>query len=489
MSTGVISAATEPVGARADAVFVAHQQELYRQTDRMFAYLMMAQWLAAIVFALLVGPLTWAGAESRIHIHVWAAVVLGGIISVAPAALAWRRPGEVSTRYTIAVAQMLMSALLIHMTGGRIETHFHVFGSLAILAFYRDWQVLIPATAVVAIDHLLRGLFWPQSVYGVLVASEWRWIEHAAWVVFEDVFLVIACVRGTRELREIAERTAVLEQANRDSARHAIEQGELIARLRLTQQQVEAATRAKSEFVANMSHELRTPLNVITLYSELLQEGAADDKRTEDVADLRKIQMASSHLLGLINGILDLSKIEAGKMELHLETIEVRPMVEELLATVGAVVRNNNNSLTVTYDQHVGELHADVTKTRQILFNLLSNAAKFTNGGNVSVHAGRKTTAGVDFIEFIVTDDGIGLTEEQQRRLFRPFAQGDTSISRKYGGTGLGLALVWRFCQLMGGEVSVRSAPQKGATFTVRLPAIVAAPADRASASTPSVAA
>jgi two-component system sensor histidine kinase/response regulator len=497
MSTGVASvtsafptaAAMESVDARADAVFVAHQQELYRQTDRMFGYLMMAQWLAAIIFAVMVGPLTWSGAQSRIHVHVWAAVILGGIISVVPAGLAWRRPGEVSTRYTIAVAQMLMSALLIHMTGGRIETHFHVFGSLAILAFYRDWRVLVPATAVVAVDHLLRGLFWPQSVYGVFVASEWRWVEHAAWVVFEDVFLVIACVRGTRELREIAERTAILEQANRDSARHAIEQGELIARLRLTQQQVEAATRAKSEFVANMSHELRTPLNVITLYSELLQESAADDKRTEDVADLRKIQMASSHLLGLINGILDLSKIEAGKMELHLETIEVRPMVEELLATVGAVVRNNNNKLTVTYDQHVGEMHVDVTKTRQILFNLLSNAAKFTTGGNVSVYAGRKTAGGADFIEFVVTDDGIGLTEEQQRRLFRPFAQGDTSISRKYGGTGLGLALVWRFCQLMGGDVSVRSVPQKGATFTVRLPAIVVAPADRASASSPLVAA
>ncbi len=193
-------------------------------------YLMMVQWLAAIVFALLVGPFTWAGAQSQVHVHVWAAVVLGGIISVVPAGIALASiRAKSSTRHIIAVAQMLMSALLIHLTGGRIETHFHVFGSLAILAFYRDWRVLVPATTVVAVDHMLRGLFWPQSVYGVLVASEWRWVEHAAWVIFEDVFLVIACVRGTRELREIAERTAVLEEANRDSARHAIEQGELIA--------------------------------------------------------------------------------------------------------------------------------------------------------------------------------------------------------------------------------------------------------------------
>ena len=191
-SAKTVAAGVESVDARADAVFRGHQQALYQKTDRMFAYLMMVQWLAAIVFAIVVGPYTWAGEQSQVHVHVWAAVVLGGIISVVPAGIALIYPGEVMTRHIIAVAQMLMSALLIHLTGGRIETHFHVFGSLAILAFYRDWVVLIPATTVVALDHLLRGLFWPQSVYGVLVASEWRWVEHAAWVVFEDVFLVMA---------------------------------------------------------------------------------------------------------------------------------------------------------------------------------------------------------------------------------------------------------------------------------------------------------
>ena len=140
------------------------------------------QWIAGIVFALWVSPLAWSGPVSRTHLHVWAAIVVGGIISLFPALLGLFRPGRPSTRYTIAVAQMLMGALLIHLTGGRIETHFHVFGSLAFLAFYRDWRVLIPATIVVALDHMLRGIFWPQSVYGVLVASQWRWLEHAAWV-------------------------------------------------------------------------------------------------------------------------------------------------------------------------------------------------------------------------------------------------------------------------------------------------------------------
>src|SRR5437868_9139185 len=197
---------------RAADLLDQYKTDIYRRTDRLFAGLMGLQWIAGIVFALWVAPLTWVGASSRPHVHVWAAMVLGGIISLFPAVLALVRPGMASTRYTIATAQMLMGALLIHLTGGRIETHFHVFGSLAFLAFYRDWRVLVPATIVVALDHMLRGAFWPQSVYGVLVASQWRWVEHAAWVVFEDVFLVVSCRRSVAEMRDTAERTATLEQ-------------------------------------------------------------------------------------------------------------------------------------------------------------------------------------------------------------------------------------------------------------------------------------
>ena len=180
---------------------------------------MVFQWLLGIIFAILVSPLAWEGAVSRPHLHVWAAVLLGGIISLFPALLALFRPGLPSTRYIIAVAQMMMSALFIHLTGGRIETHFHVFGSLAFLAFYRDWRVLIPATVVVALDHMLRGIFWPQSVYGVLVASQWRWIEHAAWVIFEDAFLFVACRRSLAEMKQTAAHTAVLEHEIRTRQR------------------------------------------------------------------------------------------------------------------------------------------------------------------------------------------------------------------------------------------------------------------------------
>lgn len=198
------------IDPHAEQIYADHQQSIYRQTDRMFAVLMLIQWLAGIVAALVISPRTWIGQSSQTNIHVWAAVFLGGVISLLPIALAVVRPGHVVTRYTIAVGQMLMSSLLIHLTGGRIETHFHVFGSLAFLSFYRDWRVLVPATVIVAVDHMVRGIFYPQSVFGVLTPENWRWVEHAGWVVFEDVFLVLACLRGQREMLQIAENTAEL---------------------------------------------------------------------------------------------------------------------------------------------------------------------------------------------------------------------------------------------------------------------------------------
>jgi PAS domain S-box-containing protein len=201
----------ESPATRADELFSQQQNEIYVKTDHLFAKLMFVQWIACVVMAIVISPYTWSGETNAIHIHVWAAIFLGGAISVFPIWLTRAWPGAAITRYVIAVAQMLMSALLISVTGGRIETHFHVFGSLVILSFYRDWRVLIPATIVVALDHFIRGIYWPYSVYGVLTASPWRSIEHAAWVVFEDVFLVISCLRSIREMRSIANRTAALE--------------------------------------------------------------------------------------------------------------------------------------------------------------------------------------------------------------------------------------------------------------------------------------
>jgi PAS domain S-box-containing protein len=191
--------------------FREHQQLIFVRADRMFVKLMILQWAAGIVIAVWLSPKALAGADSFIHPHVWAALFVGGAIAFLPVLLGWLRPGATLTRHTMAASQMLMGALLIHLCGGRIETHFHVFVSLAIIAFYRDWRVLIPATLVVTADHFLRGLFWPESVYGVLTASGWRSVEHASWVIFADIFLVVSCLRSQQDMWNKALKHASLE--------------------------------------------------------------------------------------------------------------------------------------------------------------------------------------------------------------------------------------------------------------------------------------
>lgn len=242
----------------------------------------------------------------------------------------------------------------------------------------------------------------------------------------------------------------------------------------------EQATRAKSDFVASMSHELRTPLNAIIGYSEILFEDAQSAGRESEMSDLRKIQDAGKHLLGLIDNVLDLSKIEAGKMTLYLETFELRAMIESVAATVTALARKTGNTLVVNCADEVGTIHSDLTKVRQILFNLLSNACKFTQNGTITLTALRDTNGAVDTIEFQVRDTGIGMTPDQQAKVFEAFTQADSSTTRTYGGTGLGLALTKSFCQLMGGDVRLTSEAGKGTTFVVRLPAGTRAQPDTA---------
>ena len=199
---------------RANQIFVERETNVHKRTDRLFARLMVLQWLGGIAAALLISPRTWVGEQSQVHVHVWMAIFLGGIIASFPVFLAWRMPGHPVTRQVIAIAQMLFSALLIDVTGGRLETHFHVFGSLAFLAFYRDRKVLLSATVVVALDHFFRGMFWPQSVFGVVATGSWRWLEHAGWVLFEDAFLLVSIRQGLVEARNLAEQQASLELTN-----------------------------------------------------------------------------------------------------------------------------------------------------------------------------------------------------------------------------------------------------------------------------------
>jgi signal transduction histidine kinase len=261
------------------------------------------------------------------------------------------------------------------------------------------------------------------------------------------------------------------------TAHDITEQHRILQELEAAKSQAEDGSRAKSQFLANMSHEFRTPLNAIIGYSEILKEDAVEAGQVESSVDLDRINEAGRHLLTLVNEVLDLSKIEAGRMELYVEQIDVAKLVGDLVSTVRPLATANGNELTVDCDPHPGEMAADATKVRQILYNLLSNAAKFTEGGRIIVKVRRLEEAGTEdnggWIVFSVTDSGIGMAQNQIEAAFGAFDQLDPSTTRRYGGTGLGLAISRQYCEMMGGAISAESELGRGSVFTVRLPANV----------------
>ncbi|MDY3556265.1 response regulator [Gemmata sp. JC717] len=562
---------------------------IHRRTDRMFAVLLLLQWFAMVALAVWVSPRTWSGADSRTHPHIWAAVVLGGVVVALPVVLARWRPGATSTRCVVAAAQMLSAGVLIHLTGGRIETHFHVFGSLAFLALYRDWRVLLVASAVTALDHVARGLAWPESVYGTVAGADWRWAEHAGWVVFLDVFLGVSCWWGERDLTRTAEREAELEAAHAtveervrertaelwqqeerfrsafDSAaigmailtpegrfvrvnrvlcdtvgyteeqllacafeavthpddraadtafkarmisgeiasyqhekryvhkagavvwvqvnvslvrdaegrpHHVVSQIlDITARkeweevLRRATAAAEAASRAKSEFLANMSHEIRTPMNGIVGMTELLLETRLTPEQRESVG---LVKSSADALLTVINDILDFSKIEAGKLDLDPLPFSLRDMVGDTLKALAGRAHAKGLELACELRPDLPDvLLGDAHRLRQILTNLVGNAIKFTDRGEVLVRCERVPESGEAVVlRFSVTDTGIGIPRDKLKAVFEPFTQADGSTTRKYGGTGLGLTICQRLVGLMGGRLWAESAPGKGSTFS-----------------------
>jgi signal transduction histidine kinase len=242
--------------------------------------------------------------------------------------------------------------------------------------------------------------------------------------------------------------------------------------------QLAEASQHKSQFLANMSHELRTPLNAIIGVTEMLREDA--EGLNQNLEPLDRVLGAARHLLALINDILDLSKIEAGRMELQLETFALAPLIASVVTTIEPLAAKNGNQVTVACNPGIGALHADQMRLRQAMLNLLSNANKFTDRGTITLEARQGKENSREEVTIAVADTGIGMTPEQMGKKFQEFSQADASTTRKYGGTGLGLAISKRFCQMMGGDITVKSEPGRGSTFTIRLPRIVEVPKDAA---------
>ena len=354
-----------------------------------------------------------------------------------------------------------------------------------------EWTARRPGNYVFEVEAIDRDLnYSPRVRIPIRVSSPWylnAWImapagTAGAGVVLLSLFLGFRYFEQKRISARLRDR--MLEQEH--EARIASEEKAALleesrTNLQKAKEAADSANRTKSAFLASMSHELRTPLNAIIGYSELVKEELTDDGQERLVPDVMKIGQAGNHLLELINDILDLSKIEAGKMTFHLEDFGIKPLVDQVASTIKPLVVKNGNQLEIECPEEIGVMHADQTKVRQTLLNLLSNACKFTENGVITLRVARVPSVGRDpaldsgpsSLVFTVTDTGIGMTPEQRGKLFDAFSQAESDTSKKYGGTGLGLAISRRLCRLMGGDLTVTSEYGKGSSFTVQLPSKV----------------
>jgi len=473
-------------------------------TDRLFAKLMVMQWLGGIVIAMWISPMAWNGSKIQPLWHVWAAICLGGAISAAPVLLAWRQPGRVVTRHVIAVAQILTSALLIHLTGGRFETHFHIFGSLTFLAFYRDWRVLVTATLVVVADHLVRGLLWPQSIFGVVDAGQWRWLEYVGWVLIEDVFLMISIQQNLTETLEVAKRRSRLESINAQIEHQVIER---TAELTEAHKQLLKTSRqaGMAEVATNVLHNVGNVLNSVNVSAETvagkirhfrisslknvarllrehehhLPEFLTQDSRGKELPGYL-VQLADNlaepqkaildevrHLQNNIEHIKQIVSMQQNHARVAgvLETLDVVEIIEDAISISSTSLSRHGVSLVRDFEA-VPPVVLDRHKVMPILVNLLSNATQaLAQQGNAKQLKVQVALKGADFVQIKVIDNGGGIAPENLTRIFQH------GFTTKKDGHGFGLHSGALAAREMGGKLTAESEGVGcGAVFTLELP-------------------
>jgi signal transduction histidine kinase len=445
---------TEKLTRRINEIISVRSTEHARRTDCLFLYIFLFQWFLSIVFAVVISPRTWAGTESQIHVHVLAAIVIGGLLTSLPFLLFVKNPGAPLNRNVNAVTQIFFSILLIHLTGGRIETHFHIFGSLAFLASYRDFRPVLIATVMTLLDHLIRGVFWPESVYGVFSADWLRAFEHAGWVAFEDLILFYSIRLATNELNDVAEVQAKQEQS-RDDLQDALDTVATLNNLleekvhertaeleesnkKILQQQQSLVTTSKlsalGEMAGGVAHEINNPLGIIHGKASLLLKHLLRGSFTKEMGETEivKIMSMSDRIAKIVSGLKSFSR--NGEQDLK-EAVVLQSLLESVFSLCTERFKSHHVDLQVAPIPKVF-IECRAIQIEQVVLNLLNNAFD-------AIAEYQTKWIKIDFavtaeqVEINVTDCGAGIPKHVVEKMMQPFF-----TTKEIGkGTGLGLSI------------------------------------------------
>lgn len=460
----IIEKIQSKVDEKSQELFDESYKQLCIDNDNVFAILLFVQWFSAVAVAMFVSPLTWIGAQGLVSVHIYASLIIGGLLTLFPYYLIRKDPGAVINRYSNVIAQGLYSVLFIHLTGGRIETHFHIFGSLAFFAFYRDIKLLIAGSLVVTIDHFVRGVWYPQSAFGVFSQSEWRWIEHAGWVVFEDLFLGYACMRGLKEMKLVAHKTAEVMMHYEHLEEIVLERTNMIKE---QQMQLVHASKMSSlgEMAGGIAHEINNPLSVIATSNKMLQRHYFDEQKDPEKVQkyFDNISRTVVRITKIVQGLRTVSRDTTGE-----EFIEssVRDLMNDVTGLCSERFKNHGVKLDIDLNNSVYDtiIFCRRVQLSQVFINLLSNAFDAVENLDekwVKVECFMKEGS----VQFKISDSGAGIPKDIQEKIFQPFF-----TTKPLGkGTGLGLSLSISIVQDHSGSFKIDNSNQN-TCFLITIP-------------------